>query len=106
MKMTLYECTVRLSAEGEVTNEVFKDSVTAPEVLIFREIHGGVRGVKMAPGQFDTTHMAERTRLEELYGPKVVENVFGPRALATRLPIKLDDLAGMDEESIEEDEAA
>jgi len=102
--MTLYDCTVRLSPEGEVTNEVHKTNVTAPEILIFRAIHGGVRDVELAAGKHKTSHRAERIRLEELYGPKAVEKVFGPVALATRLPIKLDDLG--DQFAEPEEEAA
>lgn len=89
--MQLYSAKVRLS--GSLYNEVPKDELTAPEIMLLRHDHGGkeaVVDVKMLGREaFDVdgegnrklrTDKAERARLQSLYDPygKKINKLFGP----------------------------
>jgi hypothetical protein len=89
--MQLYSAKVRLS--GSLYNEVRKDELTAPEILLLRSIHGGTEAVTevKATGKeaFDVdeegsrklrTDKGERARLKRIYDPyaKKLDKLFGP----------------------------
>lgn len=64
----LYDCKVRLG--GSVLNEVPKTGITAPEIEVYRAIHGSdaVVDVKLA-GQVKRSDRDERARIEDLFAP-------------------------------------
>jgi hypothetical protein len=89
--MQLYSAKVRLG--GSLYNEVRKDELTAPEILLLRSIHGGAEAVTevKATGKeaFDVdeegnkrlrTDKAERARLKRIYDAynKKLDKLFGP----------------------------
>jgi hypothetical protein len=95
-------CTVRLG--GSRDHEVVGKIVTIPELLLLKSIHGDEAVVNIvpcdAPEQFDPegapipyVASEERTRLELLYGPETVKDIF-PDRFAT-LPTSLKQ-AGLD----------
>ena len=109
-EMQTYDCTVRLS--GDMRSEVFKSGVTAAEIMVLNHVHGGeAEGeeeneftgepvVKIKPDGFiSRTHKAERRRLVGIYGAKRVKEVFGPPAMASRLPRVLKDIPDVAGES-------
>lgn len=74
--MQVVSCKVRLA--GSVLNEVIKYDVTAPEVVVLRQVHGGpdsVVDLKLT-GTADASDADERQRLISLYGVKAVDKVF------------------------------
>lgn len=91
--MQLYDCHVRL---GQTTSsEVPKFGVTAPEIIVFRKIHGDDSVVRIQPRKMDKrAHAAERVRLETEYGPGLraarlnLEGLFGHEHVP--LPVSLD----------------
>ncbi len=82
--MRLFSCKVRVG--GSLTYEVRKDSVTAPEIIVLRNIHTppgtqdevvvDIKSLnKIAYGldeETPRTDKEERARLTELYGPALV----------------------------------
>ena len=99
--MQLYSAKVRLG--GSLYNEVPKDELTAPEILLLRSIHGGTEAVieVKATGKeaFDVdeegnrklrTDKAERARLKRIYDAynKKLDKLFGPTGV---LPQVLED---------------
>lgn len=81
--MRMYDCTVRLN--GDTSSEVFKQGVTAPEIVVLRHIHGSDAVVRIIPKNRATaSHAAERERLMHLYeGGKenkvgMIVQLFGP----------------------------
>lgn len=72
--MYRYSCKVRLG--GTVTNEVRKDDVTAPEILILRSIHGedAVQDIVETQQSDRRPHRTERERLYELYANPKMNN--------------------------------
>lgn len=84
--MQLYDCKVRLG--GNLVNEVPKARITAAEVLILQTIHGEAGVVGVQPRKMDKrAHDAERERLIQRYGAKIVTALFGPSF--QKLPTKL-----------------
>lgn len=75
--MQLYSALCRPA--GQLTHEVPKSSLTAPEVILLRSIHGDDGVVHLEPtkveGSFDVN--AERARLKSVYGEKAFSKVFG-----------------------------
>src|SRR3546814_15643733 len=74
--MQLYRCKVRL--KGSLLHEMPKIGVSAPEILILREIHQGdnepvVEITPMGSNKKPGVNAAERDRLNSTYGPKIVE---------------------------------
>lgn len=97
----LFNCKVRLG--GSVMNEVRKSGVTAPEVLILRELHGAdaISDIVETDEKAKRTHMEERERLYAVYAnpeqnnpeqvakkTSMIRNLFGHDAidLPQRLP--------------------
>ncbi len=81
--MLMYDCTVRLN--GDTSSEVFKQGVTAPEIIVLRHIHGADAVVRIIPKtQQRASHSEERDRLIRLYeGAKehkqgMILHLFGP----------------------------
>src|SRR3546814_19706196 len=77
--MQLYRCKVRL--KGSLLHEMPKIGVSAPEILILREIHQGdnepvVEITPMGSNKKPGVNAAERDRLNSTYGPKIVERLF------------------------------
>lgn len=64
--MKLYDCKLRLA--GNVMHEVFKGSVTAPEIEIFRFVHGedAVVDIKEVD-DVKRSSAEERSRLKQIY---------------------------------------
>lgn len=100
--MKLYSCKLRLA--GAVTNEVFKVDVTAPEIEIFRHLHGddAVLNIKET-GDVKRSSAEERARLKHTYADperlnslqlkiktEMLRNLFGH----DRMPLP-DDLGDM-----------
>ncbi len=97
--MQLYNCKVRLG--GSVINEVRKSEVTAPEILILREMHGSDAVVDIVKTEMDRrSNEDERARLNAKYASPAKTNaethkrrvemmraLFGHDAMA--LPTKL-----------------
>src|SRR3546814_11557490 len=76
--MQLYRCKVRL--KGSLLHEMPKIGVSAPEILILREIHQGdnepvVEITPMGSNKKPGVNAAERDRLHSTYGPKIVERL-------------------------------
>lgn len=65
----LYNCKVRLG--GLVLNEVPKSSITAPEIEVYRVIHGSdaVVDIKETGKSARRSDRDERTRLEQMFAP-------------------------------------
>lgn len=97
--MQLYRCKVRL--KGSLLHEMPKIGVSAPEILILREIHQGdnepvVDITPMAPNKKPGANAGERDRLNSLYGPKIVERLFSKYGdLPALLPDHADIVAQM-----------
>lgn len=92
-KLKLYSVKVRLA--GELTNEVWKDNVTAAEIKLLEKIHEGpnyaIAEIKHT-GAVERTDVAERGRLLRLYreyklgtGDKLLRDVLG---FDTPLPVE------------------
>lgn len=81
-------CIVRIS--GNVEMEVFKEKVSAAELVVLRSIHGpdGLTRV-YAYGQDKRPHAEEVQRLARIYGGAAVAAVY-PGA-APQLPVKFKD---------------
>ena len=75
--MQLYDALCRPA--GQLTHEVPKSMLTAPEIFLLRSIHGDDGVVQLKPSKvaesFDAG--AERARLKALYGDKAFAKVFG-----------------------------
>lgn len=85
--MQLYNCKVRLG--GSNNNEVFKPSVTAPEIILLRADHGYDAVVDIVPTEMKRlSHAEERIRLAGQYKVALVTELFGPdhRELPNRVP--------------------
>lgn len=100
--MQIYDCQVRHA--GNMLHTIPKYNVTAPEVLILRNIHGEDAVVDIKPRKNDRRpHLAEIERLKAEYGIKAFSEVFGTGYIE-KLPQKL---AGVEEEAeVDEEEAA
>src|SRR3546814_20432366 len=77
--MQLYRCKVRL--KGSLLHEMPKIGVSAPEILILREIHQGdnapvVEITPMGSNKKPGVNAAERDRPNSTYGPKIDERQF------------------------------
>ncbi len=94
-KFKAYNVLVRLG--GSRYNEVRKDGITAPEVMILGSIHGpdSIAETKATGKSLDRSDQAERARLMRVYegndGAKrgFVQRVFGPATVP--LPRVLED---------------
>lgn len=99
--MNLYTCKVRLG--GSVLNEVRKSDVTAPEIIVLREIHGSdaVADIVMT-GNVKRSSAEERKRITDLYAgagennsethkkkTDMLRTLFGHESMG--LPEKLDE---------------
>jgi hypothetical protein len=64
------------------TSEVPKPSVTAPEIIILRDLHGADAVVRLSAPRMDARpHAQERARLQRIYGdshPGLLTRLFGP----------------------------
>ena len=77
---------------GEMTNQVRKDGITAPEVILMQGIHGIDAILEIQKTTMDKrSHKDERVRLIDKYGEKRVGDAFGPSH--QRLPVNLDGFA-------------
>jgi hypothetical protein len=78
--MQVYDCHVRVGRT--TTSEVPKPSVTAPEIIILRDLHGADAVVRMSAPRMDARpHAQERARLQRIYGdshPGLLTRLFGP----------------------------
>lgn len=82
--MRLYSGRVRLG--GSPLHEVIRENMTAPEVLLLRQLHGGADAVVglVCTGEKQVDHEQERDRLRREYesfqheGPSIVDKLFGP----------------------------
>jgi len=85
--MQTYDCKVRLG--GELKNEVEKLECTAAEIMVLRHIHGSDAVVGLKKRRMDKRpHLAERERLDSIYGRKATSAVLGvPGAI---MPVTLD----------------
>src|SRR3546814_15125159 len=77
--MQLYRCKVRL--KGSLLHEMPKIGVSAPEILILREIHQGdnepvVEITPMGSNNKPGVNAAERNRLNRTQEPKIVDRPF------------------------------
>lgn len=96
--MRLYSGRVRL---GSPLNEVVREDMTAPEVLLLRHLHGGADAVVglVCTGERQVDHEQERDRLRRDYesfqheGASLVDKLFGPafQPLPLRVPGVPDD---------------
>lgn len=87
--MELCNATVRLG--GSVGHTVEKVHLTPPEIAVLRQIHGQDAVINIAIVHMDKrSHSIERDRLEKLYGPKVVAELF-PGTMA-KLPVTLKEI--------------
>lgn len=91
--MNLYSATVNVFPGQAMQHSFPKRGMTAPEVMLIRHIHGdeAVKDLKWDAVNTSFTQKNERERLEVMYGPKVVNDMFGPPA-ANRLPLELDEV--------------
>lgn len=88
--MQTYDCTVRLA--GNVLNEVRKEGVSAPELIMYRAIHGDDGVVDIEKRKSDKRdHAEERARLIRIFGAKMVVKVFGD-TYGAELPVKVEDV--------------
>ena len=83
--MDFYKGKVRLG--GSMLNEVWRDNMTAPEVILLRKIHGHDAVIELEKtGSRSLDHQAERQRLYTSYPSATnqdskrhfVEELFGP----------------------------
>jgi hypothetical protein len=78
--MQVYDCHVRVGRT--TTSEVPKPSVTAPEIIILRDLHGADAVVRLSAPRMDARpHAQERARLQRIYGdshPGLLTRLFGP----------------------------
>lgn len=83
----LYDCLVRLS--GSRNNEVFRQGVTAPEIMVLATVHGGdaianVKPTKLTRKEYKHGDAVERDRLQQIYEGRnpgkrgFIGKVFGP----------------------------
>jgi hypothetical protein len=88
----MQRCTVTVRLSGDLNNTVRKSNVSPAEIVILREIHGGVDAVvDIQPNGMDKMpHRQERDRLEVIYGGPLVEKIF-PGKFAP-LPVSLKDI--------------
>lgn len=85
--MHILEGKVRLG--GSLLHEVWKPEMTAPEVIVLRDIHGqdAIVDLEVLPAK-KVEHAKERDRLGRLYGDARIERLFGPlhHPLPTEVP--------------------
>jgi hypothetical protein len=83
--MDYYKGKIRLS--GSLNNEVRRDDMTAPEVILLQKIHGGDAVLELEKmGSRNVNHQDERQRLYLAYPAAInadakrhyVEDLFGP----------------------------
>ncbi len=101
--MQLYNAMVRIG--GSKLNEIPKVGLTAGEIIVLKQVHGGDDAVfDIKPTRMDRrAHADERKRLEDRYGAEVVGKIFGT-AYNAKLPIKLRGLGTTGEDDAEADE--
>lgn len=102
--MQYYKATVRLS--GSTMNEVVKDKLSAPEILILQFIHGidAITKVEQV-GSEDINIRKEKDRLKGLYDMALkkreqsIDSIFGPLGqVPTSLPQEQMELFGLVDE--------
>jgi hypothetical protein len=73
---TTYRATVALN--GELGSQMLKEGMTAPEIKLITYLHGlgSVTNIAMY-GKIDTNSIDERERLNNIYKPEKVAEVFG-----------------------------
>lgn len=111
--MRLYNCKVRLN--NDLLHEVYKKNLSAPEILILREVHGQTAVVDIVPQRSDRRPHAEhraylerkydaalRTRSKDRGGATSVEQLFGKFA---ELPKELPEHADLVKAKPDEGEA-
>ena len=92
--MRIYSATVRPA--GDLHTEIFKENLTAAEIMVLRHLHGEDAVLKIQPmGERNVRHAEERARLVtefggETHGENVIRTVFGPKTV--RLPTELEDV--------------
>lgn len=83
--MDFYKAKIRLA--GNMLNEVRREGMTAPEIMLLQKIHGGDAVVEIEKtGNESMNHQAERQRLYIEYPAAInvdakrhyVEELFGP----------------------------
>lgn len=77
-----YDVTVRLA--GDVAQEVIKEGVTAPEVMLLQKLHGQdavCRGKRAEPVTYDLGDVGLRLQLALHYGDDLIDGTFGPAHL-------------------------
>lgn len=78
--MKFYSCRINLGGSRE--NQVRKDKVSAPELMLLRELHDEEHVTEIAVvGEEDVDHIEERERLETVYPGdnvrKAMQALFG-----------------------------
>ena len=103
--MQLYRADVKIGRQdiGPYRTHVFdKTDLTAPEIMVLRQIHGADSVVNIKRTKMDKrAHAAEWDRLTDLYvsqSRNPLVEVFGPQG-ASRLPVELAEPA---QEEVEE----
>lgn len=89
--MKIHTCKVRL--QGEVKDEVQKIGVTSAEIRVLKHIHGEDSVVEVrASGNVDRDEAQERVRLGDVYGEKIVTEMFGAPVATIADEIETDDI--------------
>lgn len=105
--MQTYEAEVILGGLPMKTS-VVKEGLTAPEIMLLRALHGQDAVINIQPRSMDKrSHVAERARLEEIYGAsedddveehvgsKALFRLFGAKELGAKLPVSLPDVPAL-----------
>ena len=87
--MQMYKASVRPG--GQITHEVPRDVLSAPEVVLLRAIHGDDAVVHLSrTKKQQCNEQEERERLTGVYGAKAVTAAFG-NTHGARLPTEVPD---------------
>ena len=93
-------CKVEVQLSGDMTNTVIKSGVSVPEIVLLREIHGGISSVRVleVEGKKTVPHREELLRLNALYssaadtdGKLIVSRTFP--GVGVRLSETLEDIS-------------
>jgi len=87
--MQLYNIVLRLG--GNAAHELVKSAVTAPEVIVFRDLHGDGSVTRVTAAGSVKVDLADlRQELEQRYGQPRIQELFG-KGYTSELPQKLPD---------------
>lgn len=70
------------------------DPMSAAEVVVLRHMHGSdsISELYEVGAKKQLSFAAERDRLEQVYGEKIIAKVYGPRGAGGRLPREVEDI--------------